>query len=127
MSCDCLTDAIAGASISVLLRRPPSGYYDEKGRWKERERFPDVEFMASVQPLRPNELVDLPENRRTRAAIKLYTETLLKTVSVDEKVQPDIVIPQSGQFKNVEFQVDSVIDWSDLGGYYKALATKLGQ
>ena len=124
MSSLCVADAVAQVAEKVVLRRAPSGYYDDKGRYKERERGEDVEFEASVQPLRADEMLDLPENRRSRAAIKLYTETKLRTVSVDKKTQPDIIVPQSGAFKGVEFEVDAVTDWDEVGGYYKALATK---
>lgn len=121
MSCSCLAEAIAGMSIDLILRRPPSGYYDEHGVYKPRDRE-DISFRGSVQPLNPKELVDLPENRRSRESIKIYTSTPLRTVEVSGQTQPDIVL-----YHGIEYQIDRVFDWGEVAGYYKALATKRGQ
>ena len=118
---DCVTSAIADLATDVVVRRKASGAHDEHGRWQEQD---DEEFTikAVVQPARGHELVRIEEGRRTRGAIKVYTTAELRTASVEEQTQPDRIV-----WAGVEYEVEYVDDWDEAGGYYKAVALKVGQ
>lgn len=109
------------ASESVTLKRTPAGAYDEHGRYIELEPE-ETTIQASVQPAKQGELVRLPEGRRVRGGVKIFTTTELFTASVEDQRQPDIIV-----WQGVEWEVDAVDNWEGPGEYYKALATRKGQ
>lgn len=78
--------------------------------------------VASVQPLTANEVLQLPEHRRTRESVKMYLSTLVRTS--DEKNQlPADRIRHDGKI----FEVHSVANWNigtDLP-HFKAVCVKL--
>lgn len=59
-----------------VRRRAPGQY--QGGRWQEGEET-SFAILASVQPLKPDELEALPEGRRAGSALKVYTSTALNT------------------------------------------------
>lgn len=66
----------------------------------------EIQMVASVQPLRANEILQLPEHRRTREAMKVFTHERLHTT--DEKAQtPGDVVLHDGK----RFEVHSVENW----------------
>ena len=76
---------------------------------------------ASVQPLRGNEIKLLPEHRRTAEAIKIYTETKMRTTDELNQLPAD-VITHDGK----RFEIHKVENWfigTDIP-YYKAIAIK---
>lgn len=108
-------------SKSVTVLRKPEGTYDEHGRWQQQEpqSFP---IQGSVQIAKPEDLVDVEEGRRTGGAIKVYTDRELRTASVEDGTQPDII-----QWNNKRYLVEQVSNWDELGGYFKVIALKMGQ
>jgi len=108
-------------SEMIEVHRAVESYYDEHGRYQEQEAEKII-IKANVQRARSDELMDLEEGRRTREAIKIYSIDELRTSSVDKRVQPDVVI-----WRDVEYQIDKVDNWSEAGGYFKAIATRKGQ
>lgn len=117
----CLRDAIRGFSNTVEIVRFSAGGYDEHGRWKDGQSE-TLRVTASVQPTKPKEKMELPENRRSSAAITLHSLEKIDTVSVGGKKQPDIV-----RWIGEEYEIASVEDWTEHGGFYKAIAVKKGQ
>jgi hypothetical protein len=106
----------------IVVKRPKSpSTYDEHGRYQPQP-IDEITITASVQPATPKDLEDVEEGRRTRENIKLYTQTELKTASVSDARQPDVI-----EFDDEEYEVHSVTNWGDVGGYYKAMASKVGQ
>jgi hypothetical protein len=104
--------------------RPPGGTYDQNGRWQSYDRY-QFQVQAVVEPFRPDPsftLMHPEEGRRIKGAIKIFCTEELKSADVDEQSQPDIVL-----WKNNEYQVEEVTDWSDYGGYYQVMAVKMGQ
>jgi hypothetical protein len=101
--------------------RPPGGTYDESGRWQAYDTY-QFRVRAVVQPVKPEELEHLEEGRRTKGAIKIFCIEELKTADVEDQTQPDQVV-----WKDEEYQVEEVKNWSDYGGYYQAIAIKKGQ
>jgi len=110
-----------GTMTAITLRRSRAGTYDAHGRWQE-QRKDELTITASVQPATAKDLEDVEEGRRTRENIKLFTQTELRTADVDGRWQPDVV-----EFEDVDYEVHSVTNWGDVGGYYKAIASKVGQ
>lgn len=117
----CVQDAILSVSSYVKAFRSPSGSYDENGRWSDHGTTQELGFCAAVQRAKAEDLEDLDEGRRSSKAVKLFTSFELRTASVDGQSQPDIL-----EISGERYQVQSVEYWPD-GGYYKAVATKVGQ
>lgn len=120
ISC-CLQGAIRQFAESVEIRRPRNGAYDEHGRWIDGPES-TLQILASVQPARPDEIVKLVENRRSREAIVLYSLDSLQALSVEKQLQPDLVV-----WRDSTWEIESIEDWSNSGGYWKAIATRQGQ
>jgi hypothetical protein len=97
----------------VTLSRAGSGLYLQ-GRWSPGQTT-TVTIQADVQPAKPRELVNLPEAQRARAAIKVYSETELRTADVEAQTAADVLT-----VKGRRWEVQSVEPWS---GYCKAIAT----
>ena len=75
---------------------------------------PDEETIvvqASVQPLDNEELMRLPEGDRTEGGVSVFSVV---------RLQP------RDQFKynGISYEVQSIEDWFDLGGYFKSIAKK---
>jgi len=105
----------------ITVSRFEPGYYNEDGRFVAASPI-TFDIRASVQPARPDEIQRLPEGRRTSATIAVYSKAELKTANAPQGNQPDLL-----SYRKESFQVESVEDWFELGGYYKALAVKVGQ
>lgn len=81
----------------------------------------EIEFEASVQPLRPEEMQTLSEGRREKQAFKLYTDYLLKTADNENAKNAD-VITISGN----SFEVLSIAPWQNgICSHYKAIVVKI--
>jgi len=83
----------------------------------------DSSISASVQPLRSNEILLLPEGRRTTEALKIYTKDRLFTS--DEKAQtPADILTIDG----VRYEVHMTEAWNLNGSnqeHYKSIALKM--
>ena len=62
----------------ITIRRKKPGFY-EKGIWVEGSES-TFTILANVQPMKPEEVLCLPEGRRETAAIILYTDSALMCV-----------------------------------------------
>lgn len=82
--------AISGMSISVTVDRFAVGSYDDDGNWQEPTSS-SLDITASVQPMRPDEKVILPEGERERESIKLYTVSELFTMDEETKQPADVI------------------------------------
>jgi len=120
MDC-CITQAIRGMWTDIKITRTPPGAYDSHGRWEDPSPI-EMTIKAVVQPAQAHELVKLPEGRRTKGTVVIYTQTKLQTADVKSKLQPDVVFWHGDQY-----QVESLEDWTDDGGFYKVLALEIGQ
>lgn len=87
----------------------PSGSY-VAGRWVAGAASM-FEITASIQPATPKELQRLPEGDRTTAVVAVWTSTELQA--------HDLVAYGGGNY-----EVQALERW-DLGGYFKALASRV--
>ncbi|MCP4603231.1 MAG: hypothetical protein GY847_22400 [Proteobacteria bacterium] len=117
----CLARAINNHSRRVELYRGETSAFDDKGRFIEAP-LDASHIMVSIQPIKGSELKDLPENRRSEEWIKLYSTYPLCGLSVDNQKQPDR-IKDNGKL----YEIQTVTDWDDVAGYYKATAVRQGQ
>jgi hypothetical protein len=119
--CTDVSDCIDGlATVPVTVARQQPGTY-VKGRYVEpnpTEFFPVV----SVQPVTGKEQLLLPEGVRTRQTVKIYSKMRLMTSSQSTSQRADIV-----NYKNQNYEVFTVEDWTDVGGFYKAICVLQGQ
>jgi hypothetical protein len=104
------------ASGTFTVTRPSGNYV--QGRWVEGAAE-TLEILASVQPATPKELQRLPEGDRTKAVIAIWTTTELRTASSPPGAQADRVT-----YAGSTYEVQAVEAW-DLGGYWKALASRV--
>ncbi len=113
--------AIAELSTLVQVLRKPSGTYDDYGRWSDRS-YEAIEIEAAIQPARGHELVRVPEGRRTKGAVVVYTMFKLQTASVETQTQPDRIL-----WHGDTYEIEFVEDWVKDGGFYRAIALEVGQ
>jgi hypothetical protein len=112
---------IPSFASDVSILRYPKGGYDEHGREKAQEPE-EVTIRGVVQTATDEDLVKVDEGRRTRGGIRIFTPTLLRTASVKEQIQPDVVL-----WEGLKWQVERIDNWSEYGFHYKAVATRMGQ
>lgn len=77
---------------------------------------------ASIQPLTPNERLLLPEHVRTRETVKMYMETLVRTLDEKNNLLADRIIHDGKTY-----EVQGVENWhigTDLP-HYKVICVKL--
>ena len=87
-----------------------------KGRWVDGADSP-ISFKASVQPLRGNELLTLPEGQREKETYRLYTSFQLFTANESDKKKPDRVT-----IFDKEFDIIKVDVWQNkVIPHYKAI------
>lgn len=115
MSRCCIATAVDNLAEQLTLIRSAPGNYDAEGRWQDFE--PEtVMVTGTVQPLRSEEISRLEDSRHIAEAIKIYTTSNVRNMSLKEHTQPDTIIRNG-----VEFEVYSSADW---GAYLKILAVR---
>lgn len=77
---------------------------------------------ASIQPVTGADILRLPVGLRQDNTICIYTATPLRTAVAPGGNEADVVI-----YQGLQFEVSTVFDWSESGGFVKAWAKKLGQ
>jgi hypothetical protein len=93
-----------------------------KGRWTDGATTPFT-FVASVQPLKGNELLVLPEGQREKETYKLYTTYQLRTADEPAKKKPDKI-----QIFSKTFEVISVEPWQNkVIPHYKAIVSRIDE
>lgn len=115
-----VSGALPGLTVALTITRPGLGSYTN-GRWSEVTGS-TLPINASVQQLRPEEMLRLAEGQRAEATRKIYTTTQLQPADVSAGRRADRFV-----YLGDTWEVLSVGDWDDLGGYYKAIVTRAGQ
>ena len=87
----------------VTLRRFQSGGYSN-GRWTDGI-YTDMPITSSIQPMKGEEMQELPEGRRESEGYRLFTSALIHTVT---DVNPDLVL-----FLGKTFEVVQVLPWQN--------------
>lgn len=114
-----MTDLIFNADICVSRADPkkPGKYINGifvGGKTKI------VKMEASIQPLSPNEILQLPEGRRTEESYKVFTCEQLFPTDEKNQVQGDIF-----DYKGKTFEVHKTEDWTDFDlPHYKSIIIK---
>lgn len=81
----------------------------------------EIKIMASVQPLKANEMMLLPEGSRTARAVKVYSDVELLAAE-----QRDNVMADRFMWKGMLFEiVASDMYQSDVISHYRAYATEV--
>jgi hypothetical protein len=100
----------------TVKRRTAGSYVD--GTWAPGTES-EFTIQASVQPTKPDELINLPEAQRTSAAMKVYTNTILRTANEASAIQADCIVVDEEDW---EIQK---IDKHALGmAHFKAIAVR---
>lgn len=100
--------------ISVTVTRfGPGGHIG--GQWADGSDS-TLTIEADVQPLNARDLMNVPEGQREAGWIKLYSETLLRTVDDVQGCRADVVA-----YKGRRWEVQKVTTWEAIGlDHFKA-------
>jgi len=113
-----LSSAVIDCTVCATLCRFSSTAL-EKGRKQEPIRE-EKEILASISPLTARDLKRFPEGQLAEGTILIITTEELHTVSSSKCQIADEVI-----YKDTCYQISTVNDWYDLGGFYEAIGTRL--
>lgn len=108
--------------IPIVIDRKSQGRYDNNGEWIEGG-ITQVTIQGNIQPLRPHELLMLPESERSKSWWKLYSADPIR-------------VQQEGQdgwdsdefyWKGYKYKVMKLDDWSEAMSileHFKAYCTR---
>ena len=102
--------------VTMPVTRFEAGAWGTDGEWADGAAVPDLTVTASVQPITPELIEDLPEGSRTSARFVMYApagQLQLITADIGEKRRPDRLAytsPRDGTTRNYTLQ--SIGDWS---------------
>lgn len=114
-----LSDAVLSCSLPIQVTRWKSAPIS-KGRKQARSACHQFQVLASVQPMSQKALQRLPEGTQAEGTVIVYAKERLFTVRTSEGKQADEFC-----YNGVTYQIHSVEDWMDLGGYYAMVAVRL--
>ena len=107
--------------VPVTRRRYAPGSAGADGR-RTRGAAVDAAIVASMQPVKGEQLVRLSEGLRKRVTLVAYTEDDLRTADQAGKVFADEVI-----YQGATYVVDHVATWTELLPHVEAYLTRLGE
>ena len=100
----------------TIIKRGPGGYVD--GEWQDGSDAV-MTIQGSVQPVRGQELMALPEGLRSLEVVKMYTDTEL--ITLDENQRPDRLV-----WRGKTIELGTKESWqSDVINHFKYYATKV--
>ncbi|MNR10578.1 hypothetical protein D3C85_1268350 [compost metagenome] len=108
--------------IPIIIQRRETGSYVE-GDWVEGSLV-DVPVEINIQPLKPHEILQLPESERTRVWYKFYTASYVRT----EKEGNNGWDADEFNWKGDRYKVMKVDDWlgaEQILEHCKALCVRL--
>lgn len=123
--------SILPRNLQGTLERLATGTYNvtrtSKGsivnaRYIPNPSDPVFQIRAAIQPTSGRDLQRLPEGLRTTQLITIYTNTPLQTALAPSGNIADVV-----NYGGHSYQCQTVLDWSESGGYNKVIAQKVGQ
>ena len=94
--------------VPVTLKRSTAGTY-VRGRFVPGQVTETPIMVSKPQPLRGNQVLILPENRRTEESYTVYAEVVLRANDEGPNKLPCDVITYKGK----DFEVHNVKDWLD--------------
>jgi hypothetical protein len=103
-------------SAPLQVRRDAQAGSYINGHWVEG-KTQTLNIMATVEPLSGNDLLLLPEGERTKEAIRIYTDSELKTVDEFAKRKADVV-----NYFGKCFEVQVVKRWTQLIPHFACIA-----
>lgn len=116
-----LERVIKKGAQTLTRKRNAVMVYDDYGRPAAPDSVEDT-IEAWVQPVSGADLERLPEGRRTKKVIKLYSLDEIFSASTADAEMPDVIVVGSE-----EYEVENVFDWAADGAYWKALAVRKDQ
>ena len=114
-----LSGAVLSCSTPVTVTRF-SAPQIVKGRKVGKPVQETFSILASVQPAGQQQLRRLPEGTRTEGAVVVFAVERLRTENIETGEQADHILSNG-----VDYQVETVDDWFDLGGFYEIMATRV--
>jgi hypothetical protein len=105
-----------GAQAYSVTRFDP-GYYQD-GRFIQGPKT-TLTIQALIQPAGSHDVMRLPEGVRDRKTIAIFTATPLQHARANDATSDRIA------FNGETFEVSSIDEWDDIGGYNKVLASKV--
>ena len=115
---DDLIGAVLDCSVDVEVTRHLSVAMD-KGR-KVDARVTTLEIDAAITPITGKDLKRLGEGFKTEGAILVITPDKLFTTDSSICNQPDKL-----RWHDDDYQISVVKDWTDQGGFYECVGTRI--
>lgn len=81
-----------------------------------------MKIAGNLQQATPKQLMKLPEGDRSKDAIVCYTEQVLRTADVQTGMLADWIV-----YNGRDYEVMELEDHGANGGYFRALAVRVGQ
>ena len=104
----------------LTVKRRSEGAYNNSGFYNVQGTDTTLTITASIQPVSGSDLVLLPENRREKEALKLYTNTLLISAEKGNLRNCDIVT-----ISGFDYEVVKVFPWkNNVIPHYKVVVAK---
>jgi hypothetical protein len=118
MAIEDLADVVDTFSDNYTVTRSGLISYDQNGD-PVTGSTGTLTIRACVQPIMGRDLMRMPEGWRTQELLAIFTTTELFTkASANE---PDTI-----SVNGVNYQIQQVERWADLGNYWRAVAMKVG-
>jgi hypothetical protein len=114
-------EIIASFAQAFTVERRSIGVLDDTGRYT-RPAPSVVNVNGAIVPENtPAQLMRLPEGDRTQEAIRVFTQTLLRTAREPSMYEADVIV-----YNGRRWEVSAVEQW-DNGGFWDCLAVKRTQ
>ena len=114
-----LSDAVLECAVSIVVTR-----WEEstimKGRKTAQPECCKIPVRAVVAPLPSKEMERLPEGTKAKGAKLLISPERLYTVRTEDGKQAD-----EFRYEGINYVIQAVSDWHDLGNFYGYVATRL--
>lgn len=79
-----------------------------------------IAIVAAVIPANGRDLLLLPEDMRTREAVTIFSTFEIRTAEDATGAPPDTI-----EHEGETYQIQTVQDWSRLGGFWRGVALKV--
>lgn len=111
---------LSTGSRTITVRQRAAGSI-VRGKWQEGAETV-VEIVANVQPTKPHEMLVLPEADRSKASIKVHSQSPLRTLLEGTGGHSADIIEWDGEL----WEVASVKRWQmGILDHYRAIAVRL--
>lgn len=119
LDADEMAEAVEDCSFTVDVTRFGEPLV-AKGRKVAEGETENLRITAMIAPMSQAELRRFPEGSKVEGSVLIISTTQLRTVQTSEFETADHVL-----YNGITYQIQSVNDWNDLGGFYEMMGERL--